>query len=181
MIPSIARYVFVFLLLPGLTLQACIAGKQFSTVSADSRELNSTYTLLLYGCHYPEDITNLALLVDEGSRYPVEIYDIPTSYRVKKGLSGPQALKEADSFVHCSSRSVSGTQFRRIVDDAGGTIGYEVRPLYFWLEFGRSDVLLVSYSLQKNGVVRTYIRLDPDVERARDSPGTGRSTSRHSD
>jgi hypothetical protein len=61
---------------------------------------------------------------------------------------------------------------RRIPDDAGGTIGYEVRPLYFWLEFGKPDVLLVSYVFQKNGTVRTYIRLDLDVERTRESPGS---------
>ena len=168
MIKLTTRYWFLIPLL-ALTLQACAPGRQLATSPADAAELKGTYTLLLYGCHYPEDIKNLAVLVDEGSRYPVEIYDTPTSYQVKKGMPGPQALKEAESFVRCSIRRVSETQLRRITDDAGGTIGYEVRPLYFWLEFGRTDVLLVSYSLQ-NGTVRTYIRLDPDVERALESP-----------
>ena len=112
-------------------LQACVAGKQLVTTSADPAELKGTYTLLLYGCRYPDDIKNLAILVDEGSKYPVEIYDLPTSYQVKKGLPGPQALKEADSFVRCSVRRVTETQLRRITDDAGGTIGYEVKaPLF---------------------------------------------------
>jgi hypothetical protein len=169
MIELTTRYWFLVPLL-ALTLQACVEGKQLATRSADPADLKDTYTLLLYGCHYPDDIKNLAVLVDEGSRYPVEIYDLPTSYQVKKGVPGPQALKEADSFVRCSIRRVTQTQLRRIIDDAGGTIGYEVRPLYSPLEFGKTDVLSVSYSLQ-NGTVRTYIRLDPDLERALESPG----------
>ncbi len=172
------KYFIIPLLL--LTLQACAAGKQLATSSANPAEVQGrTYTLLLYGCHYPVDIKNLALLVDEGSKYPVEIFDIPTSYQVKKGVPGPEALKEADSFVRCSTRRVSGTQLRRISDDAGGTIGYEVRPLYFPLEFGITDVMLVSYSLQ-HGTVKTYIRLDPDVERAIESVGSDdHHSSRH--
>jgi hypothetical protein len=156
-----------------LTLQACAFGKQLVTSSADPADLKGTYTVLLYGCHYPEDVKNLAVLVDEGSSHPVEIYDIPTSYQVKKGVPGPQAFKEADSFVRCSVRRVSQTQLSRISDADGGTIGYEVRPLYSPLEFGRIDILFVSYSLQ-NGTVKTYIRLDPDVERALESPGSDR-------
>ncbi len=177
MIKPTTRYWYLVPLL-AFTLQACVAGKQLATSSANPADLQGNYTLLLYGCHYPADIKNLAVLVDEGSRYPVEIYDLPTSYQVKKGVSGPQALKEADSFVRCSTRRVSGTQLRRITDDAGGTIGYEVRPLYFPLEFGQTDVLFVSYSLQ-NGTVRTYIRLDPDVERALESGADRRGSSGH--
>ena len=163
------RLLFLIPLLAFL-LQACVAGKQLATGPADPADLKGVYTLLLYGCHYPDDIKNFAVLVEEGSRYPVEIYDTPTSYQVKKELTGPQALKEAGSFVRCGVRHVTRTQLRRIIDDAGGTIGYEVRPLYSPLEFGRSDVLFVSYSL-RNGNIRTYIRLDPDLERALESPG----------
>jgi hypothetical protein len=95
---------------------------------------------------------------------------------VKKSVPGPQALADAEAFVRCSVRLLSGTQLRRIIDDTGGTIGYEVRPLYSPLEFGRLDVLHVSYSLQE-GTVRTYIRLDPDVERALESPGANQRDS----
>ena len=167
------RYGFVVLLL-GFILQACAAGTQLTTAPAEPNELKGTYTLLLYGCHYPDDVKNLAILVDEGSTTPVEIYDLPTSYQVKKGLSGALAIKEADAFVRCSVRQVSETRLRRIPDGAGGTVGYEVRPFYSWLEFGGPDVLLVSYSLQKNGTVRTYIRLDPDVENMLESAGSDR-------
>jgi hypothetical protein len=177
MTKSSKRYVFclfiLLLMLLALLLPACIAGRQLTTGHADRADLQGTYTLMLYGCHYPADIKNVAIMIAEGSRYPLEIYDTPTSYRVKKGVPGPQALKEAESFVRCSVRRVDETQLRRIVDDAGGTIGYEVRPLYSWWEFGMTDVLLVSYSLQE-GTVRTYIRLDPDMERSLESVGPDR-------
>ena len=29
--------------------------------------MSGAYTLLLYGCHYPDDIKNVAILVDEKS------------------------------------------------------------------------------------------------------------------
>ena len=176
MIKLTTRYLILIAFL-ALTLQACAAGKQLTTASARPADLQGSYTLLLYGCHYPEEIKNLAILVDERSKYPVEIYDIPSSYQVKKGVPGPEALAEADAFVRCSTRRVDGTQLRRIVDDTGGTIGYEVRPIYFPLEFGKIDVLFVTYSLMPNGTVRSYVRLDPDVERIVDSPGAGRHHS----
>jgi len=152
-----------------LVLQACVAGKRLETRPADPADPKGTCTLLLYGCHYADDNKNLALLVDEGSRYPLEIYDIPTSYKVIPGVPAPKALSEAEDFVRCSFRHVSRTELHRIVDDMGGTIGYEVRPIYAPWEFGWPDILLVSYLLQ-NGIVRTYISLDPDVERALQFP-----------
>jgi hypothetical protein len=110
------------------------------------------------------------VLVRQGGKYPVEIHDLPSSYQVLPGLSGQEALRQAESFVRCSTRRVSRTQVRAILDDAGAVVGHEVRPLYFPLEFGQADVLLVSYSL-RNGVVSAYIRLDPDVERVLESSG----------
>jgi hypothetical protein len=175
MIRLTTRY-YLLILLSALVLQACAAGQQLATSPADPADLKGTYTLLLYGCNYADAVKNLAILVDEGSNYPVEIYDLPTSYQVKKGVPGPQALKEADSFVRCSVRRVLETQLRRITDDTGGTIGYEVRPLYDPLELGWMDILLVSYSLQ-NGTVMTYIRLHPNVERMLEGPGFDRGIS----
>ncbi len=158
-------------------LQGCMAGKQLMTGAADQSEVKGTYTLLLYGCHYPAQIQDVAILVDEASRYPVRIHDLDTSYTVKKGVPAEQALSEADRFVRCSTNKIWRTEMRKILDDSGGTIGYEVRPLYMPLEFGTADVIQTSYSLQK-GTVNAYIRLFPDVERQQDAgPSDGRGSS----
>jgi hypothetical protein len=154
-------------------LQACVPSKRLATSAAFISDVQGTYTLLLYGCHYPDQISNIAILVDEASKYPVEIYDLDTSYKVKKGVPPQQALAEADSFVRCTTHRIWQTQLLRILDDTGGTIGYEVRPLYIPYEFGIPDVLLVNYFL-RNGVVRVYIKIDPVVERAIESSGDGR-------
>jgi hypothetical protein len=149
-------------------LQAPAAGKQLRTESADRAAVKGAYTMLLYGCRYPDDIENAAILVTEGSKYPVEIYALDTRYKVKKGVSAQQALDEADTFVRCSVHTVWQTQVRRIRDESGGTIGYEVRPLYFPYDVGAADVLLISYAL-KDGKVRVYIRLTPEMENRRNS------------
>ena len=163
---------FAALLLMTITLQSCMTGLQLNTTSADKTIISGTYTLLLYGCHYPDQIDNVAILVDENSRYPLEIYDLDTSFIMKKGVPAQQAVAEADKFVRCSFHTIWQTQVTRIPDDSGGTIGYEVRPLYTVTEFGTPDVLLIGYSL-KNGKVRAYIRKSPEVE---DRFGDGRDT-----
>ena len=147
------------------------SGRDLATRAASPSDITGTYTLLLYGCHYPEDIKDLAILVDANSRYTVEIYDLPTSYKTKKDVAGPEALRESEKFVRCSFRRVTGTRIRRIVDEQGGTVGFEVRPLFFPLEFGQQDVMLVNYEV-RDGSVRAYVRLDDDVKRAIESSGS---------
>jgi hypothetical protein len=166
------RKLFLTALIPLLLsafLIACAPGMQLLTRQADPLEVTGNYTLLLYGCHYSSQIENLAILVREDSRYPVEIYDLDTSYKVKKGVPAGQALAEAKAFIRCSSYSVWRDELRKIPDDRGGAIGYEMRPLYYPLDFGSPDVILTSYAL-KDGRVRAYIRLLPSVEHERDFP-----------
>lgn len=160
------------LLLMTIALQSCVTGNQLRTTASDRAAVTGTYTLLLYGCHYPDQIDNVAILVDENSRYPVEIYDLDTSFKMKKGVPAQQAVTEADAFIRCSFHNVWQTQVSRILDDSGGTMGYEFRPLYTVTEFGTPDVLMISYSLM-NGKVRAYIRKIPAVE---DRDGDGRDT-----
>lgn len=157
-------------------LTSCMTGTHLTTSEADPMAVTGTYTLLLYGCHYPDDAQNVAFLVSDTSKYPLEIFDLDTSYKVKANVPAQQALSEANTFLKCTSYRLWRTQLERIPDDSGGTIGYEVRPLYFPWEFGKSDIMLISYSL-RDGAVRVYIKLDGDVERAIEaSGGSGRSS-----
>ncbi len=150
---------------------ACFAGKDLPTVPAVPADVEGTYTLLLYGCHYPDDIKDLAILVPGNAKYSVDIYDLSTSYKTRKDLSGAEALKEAESFVRCSTRRVTRTEIHRVRDEAGETVAFEVRPLYFPLEFGQEDVFQVSYSLA-DGRVTVYIRLDRAVQQTLESSGS---------
>jgi hypothetical protein len=154
-------FIFTICLAAVLTLPAC-AGMQLIPRSANPSEIKGTYTLILYGCNYIGDIQNMAILVDEKSEHPVEIYALDAMYKIKRGLLGPQALSEANTFINCSSHTVWQTVLRRISDNGDRTIGYELKPLYRTWEFGLPEVLLSSYSL-KNGKVTAYIRLEPGV------------------
>jgi len=167
------------LLLVVLLLGGCASGMRLPTSPATAPEVIGTYDLLIYGCRYPNDVKNLAILVSEGARYPVEVYDLPTSYHIEKGLAAATALDKAESFLRgCGTRRVSGTRMSRIPDGSGGTIGYEVRTLYVPFEFGIMDVLLVNYTLT-DGMVRAYVKVDPDVERSIESIGdNGRDSGR---
>jgi len=151
-------------------LAGCMAGIHLTTSAADPAEVTGTYTLLLYGCHYPDDAQNVAFLVSDSSKYPLEIFDLDTSYTAKANVPAQQALSEANSFLKCTSYRLWRTQLERISDGSGGTIGYEVRPLYLPWEFGKSDIMLISYLLRDGGV-RVYIKLDPDVQRAIEASG----------
>jgi hypothetical protein len=151
-------------------LTSCMTGIQLTTSAADPAAVTGTYTLLLYGCHYPDDAQNVAFLVSDSSKYPLEIFDLDTSYKVKTNVPAQQALQEANSFLKCTTYRLWQTKLERIPDDSGGTIGYEVRPLYLPWEFGKSDIMLISYSL-RDGKARVYIKLDPDVERAIEASG----------
>lgn len=88
------------------TLQASAADKQLKTESAGQAAITGAYTVLLYGCRYPDDIENAAILVSEGSKYPLEIYALDTRYKVKKGLDAQKALAEANAFVKCGVHTV---------------------------------------------------------------------------
>jgi hypothetical protein len=151
----------VMFLVVVLTLQACVASMQLIPRSVDPTELKGTYTLMLYGCRYADDLENMAILVDETSPYQFDIYSLDSMYKVKKGLSGPQALNEANTFVRCGINPVWQTVLRKIPDGAGKTIGYELKPLY--RDIAPPETLISRYSL-KDGNVTAYIRLDYSLD-----------------
>ncbi len=173
MITAIAKY-FVMMRRPvlclfailgvSLNLSACTAtaGKHLNTGPADPKEVTGTYTLLLYGCRYPDDLENVAILDKEGGPYTFEIYALASRYKIKSGLTADEALREAGQFITCSV-SYQGSRMSKISDPAGAIIGYEVRPLYSPVRFGMYDVLNIQY-VMREGRITVYISLDPTVE-----------------
>ncbi|MBI5057650.1 MAG: hypothetical protein HZB61_13635 [Nitrospirae bacterium] len=135
---------------------ACATGRYMGTGPATTEEIQGTYTLLLHGNRYSDDVENVAVLDKEGDRYTFEIYAPEYDYTVKKGLPAKEALEEAERFVRFNSAFMR-SRLSRIVDNEGNTIGYELRPLYHLFEFGQSDVLYINYLLRDNRVL-TIIR-----------------------
>ncbi len=145
------------------TLQACAPGIHLLPKPADPSEIKGTYTLILYGCRYADDLENMAVLVDAKNKYKFEVYAHENMYKVKKEVSGTEAIREANAFINCSMHTVWQTVLRRIFDADGRTIAYELKPLYRPWEFRTPEVLLSSYTLH-DGKVTAYFALDPSVK-----------------
>ena len=158
-----------------LMLNGCTAGKRLDIRGAVPSDLQGTYTLILYGCRYPSDLENIAILYPNGGPITFEMFTLKTAYKVKKGLPADEALKLADQFLSCSV-DYWQTQLGKIVDKEGSIAGYELRPLYPPQKYGKMDVLFVRYWL-KDSKVSVYIELDPDIKNAIENTGGDNSQS----
>ncbi|HBR21075.1 MAG TPA: hypothetical protein DD713_00665 [Nitrospiraceae bacterium] len=129
----------------------------------DSKNMQGTFTLILYGANHSNDLETIAILDREGDGYQFEPYAPEFVYRIKKNLPANEALSEAKKFVgwHHSFRNVI---ISKITDEKGSLLGYEVRPLYYPLDFGFSDILDVNYFKSGNKII-ARIKLIESVEK----------------
>jgi len=168
----------VVLVLPIASSCAALATNHLKTEETMPAEIQGTYTLLLYGCRSVDDVENVAILDKEGDPFTFDIFAPDFEYKVKTGLPAEEALKAAEQFIRCSFH-YQKSQLSRIVGPSGEVIGYEVRPLYSPLRFGRYDLLDIQYTFKADKVV-VYIRLDPTVERFIRNEGGGDDSGRDS-
>jgi hypothetical protein len=138
--------------------------KALRTEEASPDAIKGTFTLILYGGNYLDDLETIALLDAEGDQYALDPFAPDFDYRMKKGMPAPEAFKEAEKFVNFHP-SFWRSQLSRIVDNEGKVIGYEVRPLYRPIAFGVSDVLDVNYWIKEKGRVKVTIRLIPSIDK----------------
>jgi hypothetical protein len=136
------------------------------TEAANPSEVKGTFTLILYGGNYYDDLETMAILDREGDPYTLDLYVPDFDYRVRKGVSAKEALAEAGKFVRFHP-SFWHSQLSKIMDGKGDVIGYELRPLYYPITYGVNDVLDVHYWMKEGGRVKVTIRLIPSVERLR--------------
>jgi hypothetical protein len=156
---------------PDLTKSLSFAfEKPLRTESAEAFAMNGSFTLILYGARFPDDIETIVIFDIEGDKYNFEPFAPDFDYKIKKGVQAKEALAEAQKFVSFHN-SFWRSQFSRILDPKGNIIGYELRPLYNNFVYGRSDVMDVYYWLKEGGKIKVTIRLDPEIERARKFPG----------
>jgi hypothetical protein len=150
--------------------------KPLKTEAAIPADVSGTFTLILYGANYLDDIETIAILDYEGDGYYFEPFAPEFNFKVKKGVHDQEALKEAGQFVSFHN-SFWKYQLSKILNKEGVTIGYEVKPLYMPFVYGFSDILDVYYWLKDDGKIKVIIRLDSLVENTRisggDSPSCG--------
>ncbi len=125
--------------------------------------------MILYGCSYIDRLDNAVILAPEGGQQHFAVAAAPFEYKVKQGVSAADAVREADKFLRCS-RFTRSSRVSGIADPAGRIIGYEVRPLYSPVDFGRDDVLTITYRMN-GGKTTAYVWLDQDIENMMDNNG----------
>jgi hypothetical protein len=143
----------------------CLAfEKALRTEEAKPDEIKGSFTLILYGGSYLDDLETIAILDSEGDQYVLEPFVPDFDLQIKKRVPANEAFREAEKFVNFHP-AFWRSQLSRIVDNEGKVIGYEVRPLYRPIAFGVSDVLDVNYWPKEKGRVKVTIRLIPSIEK----------------
>ncbi len=135
---------------------SCSAGRYLKTETATGEEITGVYTLIFYGGTSANDISTLAILAKEGTPYSFEVFAPEFNYRIIRGIPAKEALEKAEKFVsfHPDFWKI---QLSKILDDKGGTVGYEVRPLYNPSVYDKSELPDVYYKIT-DGKVTVYIK-----------------------
>jgi len=150
----------IFLASLVLTLGSCAGGKQLRTELALDSEITGSYTIILFGTRNAYELKTIAFLDREGDGYELVPYAPEYDYKVIKNLPATEALNKALDYVKWP-RDYRSSQLRKILNDQGSVIGYEVRPLYDPLAYGISNVLVVQYWVKEGGKVKVTISLHP--------------------
>ncbi len=155
-------YIVVSVLLASLVLSlgSCAGGKQLRTELAQGSEITGSYTLILFGTRNAYELKTIAFLDREGDGYELVPYAPEYDYKVMNNVPGTEALNKALDYVKWP-RDYRSSQVRKILDEQGSVIGYEVRPLYDPLAYGISNVLVVQYWVKEGGKVKVTINLHP--------------------
>jgi hypothetical protein len=151
----------IFLSVLAMALGSCALGNRLDIKSTTESSVKGSYTLILYGCTYQDDLETIAILAKEGSPYVFEPFAPDFNYRTIKGVPAKEALEGARKFVGCHT-GFHRAQLGELVDAKGDSLGFEVRPLYFPFVFGMDDVLDTDYRI-KDGKVVVKIKLLPSV------------------
>ncbi|MBF0328190.1 MAG: hypothetical protein HQL10_03470 [Nitrospirae bacterium] len=129
-----------------------------TTHDAKASEVKGVFTLILYS----NNMGKAAFFYKEDGRYTIEPYTPNFNLKIMKGISDSEAIQKAEDFVK-GDGSFSHSQFSKIVDDNDQVVGFELRPLYYPLSYGVSDILDISYKTKGNKVI-AYISLVSSVK-----------------
>ncbi len=144
-------------------LHGCAGARYLKTQEVDPQGITGTYTLFLHGGRYGSDLENIAILAGEDTPYTFELYSPEFDYKVRKHVPAEEAVRDAGEFVRFHY-AFWKPQWSRILDYNGRVIGYELKPLYYPLEFGYSDILDVTYVIRDH-TVTCRIQFKPEMEK----------------
>jgi hypothetical protein len=127
------------------------------------QDIKGSFSLILFDSAWGWGIQRLALLDIDQDDVVIEPYVPVDEYRIVRNLSGEEACRQAIAFLSLAP-DLWSLQFTRISDARGKVLGYEIRPLFFHITYGKPDVLEVGYRTVKN-TIYVHIRLIDEVDR----------------
>ncbi|MFU8819758.1 MAG: hypothetical protein ACNA74_08575 [Desulfurivibrio sp.] len=156
------------MLITALLLTSCAPGPRLESRPATTVVPDTSYTLILHGCNFGNDLATIAFLRREDQPYLFQPHSPEFQYRIQENLAADEALARARTFVDCSPH-FSHARLRSLSGPDGDVIGYEMRPIYLAHSFRWPDMLNVFYHF-KGGKVLIYVNpipheddLDDDV------------------
>lgn len=152
-----------FLLVFFIASSSSAAWKSLKTKPVKASDITGTYTLILYGGRYADDLESLAILDREDDKFAFEIFAPAFDYKVKKGLPAKEAIELAEKHVNWH-HSFWRLELSSILDNEGNVLGYEFKPLYLPVDIGSAEAFDVYYTIKGDKIV-TRVRLRPDLER----------------
>jgi hypothetical protein len=119
-------------------------GKYPSVEVQKDRELQGVFTVIFFGGTYQNDPKTAVIFDIEGDEYTFKPYASKYNYQMNEGIPAELALKESEWFIGRHTDYFTSS-FKRVLDNKGSIIGYELKPLFHTRRFGYHDILNVSY------------------------------------
>lgn len=144
---------------------SCAGGQRLRTVAFDQDDrITGQFRVVFIGANHSNDIATMVVLDRAGDSYDIVPYMPDSDYYVMENLEGSDAVALALKHIR-SVRSYGAVQYRRIEDQNGLIIGYELRASYRNYLRGLSRPVDVDYWLTEKGHVRVLLNLSPEAER----------------
>jgi hypothetical protein len=158
------RNFFTALLIAGILAGGCVTYKAtLQTQTAGAIDAAGTYSVIKYARNYGDVYSTVAFIVPERGKYTFRIFKPDFEYKIVKGVSGAQAVEMAQTFVK-GNPYIKEVQLNGIIGPAGDVTGYEVRPIYRSILFGREDILVIGYFLNEGNEIQVHIDVDEVVK-----------------
>ena len=121
-------------------------------------EIPGVFTLLLAGASYDNDPERVAILDLEGDGYTFQPVMADYKYSKVAGLTAAAALSQAEKYlsVHCA---YNGYRLKSLALPDGKIVGYELIPDLPGALCEYGNVVMVSYKVGADGVIKVYTHL----------------------
>jgi hypothetical protein len=159
---SIAN-ILILIAFIALTITSCTGGKILRTEPSTVESLSGIFNVIFYYNQDYEGLKQVVILDVADDDHTIALYEPGYFIRTVKHMNGDDAIINAVKFLE-GHPNYMNYKILKIVDQAGNTVGFEVRPLYLPEMYGISDVMDNYYILQDDGTITAIISLKQQIK-----------------